>query len=86
MFFCFFAFPWDFCHPRDPQDPPPSASFVQVGVSMSPEEADRLGLKPFGDGGAENETSPWLGLVGECSECGWGGDFKKTYFYHLENI
>ena len=28
---------------------------------MSPEEADRLGLKPFGDGGAENETSPWLG-------------------------
>ena len=25
---------------------------------MSPEEAERLGLKPFGDGGAENETSP----------------------------
>ena len=32
----------------------------QVGVTMSPEEADRLGLKPFGDGGAENETSPQL--------------------------
>ncbi|CAE7544340.1 PORA, partial [Symbiodinium microadriaticum] len=30
----------------------------EVGVMMSPEEADRLGLKPFGDGGAENETSP----------------------------
>lgn len=30
----------------------------EVGVTMSPEEADRLGLKPFGDGGAENETSP----------------------------
>ena len=29
---------------------------------MSPEEADRLGLKPFGDGGAENETSPSLGV------------------------
>ena len=28
---------------------------------MSPEEADRLGLKPFGDGGAENETTPSLG-------------------------
>ena len=28
---------------------------------MSPEEADRLGLKPFGDGGAENETSPCRG-------------------------
>lgn len=25
---------------------------------MSPEEAEQLGLKPFGDGGAENETSP----------------------------
>jgi len=30
----------------------------EVGITMSPEEADRLGLKPFGDGGAENETSP----------------------------
>ena len=36
----------------------------QVGVMMSPEEADRLGLKPFGDGGAENETSPRLGATG----------------------
>ena len=35
----------------------------QVGVMMSPEEADRLGLKPFGDGGAENETSPRLGAT-----------------------
>ncbi|CAJ1397993.1 unnamed protein product [Effrenium voratum] len=30
----------------------------EVGVTMSPEEADRLGLKPFGDGGAANESTP----------------------------
>lgn len=28
-----------------------------VGVSMSPEQAEALGIKPFGDGGAENMTN-----------------------------
>ena len=43
----------------------------QVGVTMSPEEADRLGLKPFGDGGAENETSP----------CRAPAEFFFVFFY-----
>jgi len=30
----------------------------KVGVTMSPEDAEKLGYKPFGDGGAENSTSP----------------------------
>eukprot|EP00439_Symbiodinium_sp_Y106_P014845 s4171_g2.t1 len=48
---------------RNPGSAPTARRIVneagfEVGVMMSPEEADRLGLKPFGDGGAENETSP----------------------------
>lgn len=30
----------------------------ELGISMPPEEAAKLGIKPFGDGGADNSTSP----------------------------
>mmetsp|Transcript_31080 Transcript_31080/g.92479 ORF Transcript_31080/g.92479 Transcript_31080/m.92479 type:complete len:489 (+) Transcript_31080:44-1510(+) len=29
-----------------------------IGVSMPPEEAEKMGIQPFGDGGADNSTSP----------------------------
>lgn len=32
----------------------------EIGVRMSPEEAERLGIKPFGDGGADDSPSPRL--------------------------
>lgn len=40
-----------------------------VGMTISPEEADRLGLQPFGDGGADNATShrPKVYTHGPCA-------------------
>ena len=45
---------------------------------MSPEEADRLGLRPFGDGGAENETTPSLGE--------FPNDFSKRQKAHSKKL